>query len=383
MKKLVLLFAMMLGVTNMWANISVQTNGDYRYHGQSVRPIYGNSVPTNDSNNDTPVYYSRKIVMEEATGTWCGWCVRGIETIERVKEEFPDNFIAIALHSGDIMDNIYNYEPITSKFTAYPNCLYNRSQNGPSSVTLGGARYEVSKLKDNAIATINASATYTHSDMNYVNVTTQTTFGFNKANAAYRIAYVVVEDNVGPYMQRNSYSNNSNYSDPTNYMYGWYLKTSPVEVMYNDVARGIYGSADGEEGSVPSVIVLGETYNYDYTFALPDNIDNKNNIRIITLLLDSETGEIVNADQTTVLASDVNGIKELMDNIPTIRCKGNVVSITGTESGMPVIIYNTTGKVICETKATAENVDISVPLPAGNIAIVKIGTNTQKVLIGR
>ena len=273
--------------------------------------MFTNIVESNSQNDDVPfelVYYPRKVVMEEATGTWCGWCVRGIETIEKMKEEYPDNFIAIALHGGDKMSKIYNYDAISGKILAYPGCLFNRSVNGPFDVDLYGARRKIEQLKDYAIATITASATYTYSDISEVRVSTETTFGFNKENAAYRIAYVVVEDDVGPYMQNNAYSNNERYNDPSDYMYNWFLKSSPTEVVFNDVARGIYGSADGEEGSVPSSVTLGQPYSYEYTFTLPDNINNRANIRIITLLIDTNTGEIVNADQTTISKTfDTNG----------------------------------------------------------------------------
>lgn len=68
-------------------------------------------------------YYPRKIVMEEETGTWCGWCVRGIETIERMHTKYPDNFIAIALHTSDRMSNPENYSELTARLTSVPSCF--------------------------------------------------------------------------------------------------------------------------------------------------------------------------------------------------------------------------------------------------------------------
>jgi thiol-disulfide isomerase/thioredoxin len=293
---------------------------------QAYKYEYEFSLPTNISNkknirivtllingetgeienaDETPItseyeiqYFERKVVMEEATGTWCGWCVRGIETIERMKEKYPDNFIAIALHSSDQMDNAINYESIQGLYSSYPSCIFDRSQNGTSEVSIYSAEAMVNSKKDNAIAKISATASYDDASHSTVSIKTETIFGYRASNAKYRIAYVVLEDKVGPYSQNNYYSGDS-YSS-TDYMYEWTQKESTVNMVFNDVARGIYGSADGVEGSVPTTIEESKVYNYEYKLTLPDNIQDKNNIRIVTLLIDGETGEIENADETSV-----------------------------------------------------------------------------------
>lgn len=54
--------------------------------------------------------YPRRMVMEEATATWCGWCPQGIVAIDVLKRDFPDNFLAIAIHgNGDKMAYIDEY----------------------------------------------------------------------------------------------------------------------------------------------------------------------------------------------------------------------------------------------------------------------------------
>ena len=52
----------------------------------------------------TVASHYKKVVAEELTGTWCGWCIRGIVTFEEMKAKYPDTFIAIAVHGGsDVM----------------------------------------------------------------------------------------------------------------------------------------------------------------------------------------------------------------------------------------------------------------------------------------
>ena len=46
---------------------------------------------------------SRRVVGEEGTGTWCGWCVRGHVFMDYMDEKYPDTWIGIAVHNGDPM----------------------------------------------------------------------------------------------------------------------------------------------------------------------------------------------------------------------------------------------------------------------------------------
>ena len=41
----------------------------------------------------------RKIVVEEYTAMWCGYCPRGIALMENLAKTYPDDFIGIAVHT--------------------------------------------------------------------------------------------------------------------------------------------------------------------------------------------------------------------------------------------------------------------------------------------
>ena len=252
--------------------------------------------------------YPRKIVMEEGTGTWCGWCVRGIETIKLMSEKYPDNFIGIALHYGDEMDNIENYSSVLNHFEFFPGCLINRRSSQTEDVDFFLQEEVVLALKDNAVAKIEAAASFTDDTQKSVLVKTKTTFGFDKSSANYKIAYVVMEDNVGPYIQKNYYSGMDLSSG--NYMYEWSTKDASLSITFNDVARGIYPRAGGESGSVPSTVETGVANEYEFTVNLPSTVSDPKNISIVTLLLDGDSGEILNADKVLV-AESTTGIQTL------------------------------------------------------------------------
>ena len=247
--------------------------------------------------------YPRRIVMEEGTGTWCGPCVRGTETINRLTKEYPDNFSAIVIHVDDVMAGAKNYAPIiSSRFGSYPVCLLNRQTRADPSYP--DTKNFVEAEMNNGEAKIEAKAKFTSGECNSVAVHTATEFAFNDTDGSrYQIAYVIVEDNVGPYSQKNEYSApGSSHSD--HYMDWWVHQEYYVSMMYNHVARGIYGDENGVSGSIPATIAKEKSYSYDYTITLPDNIVDKKNIRMITLLLDTKTNEILNAAECEIKDSD-------------------------------------------------------------------------------
>ena len=265
----------------------------------SADAVSANSTGVINFNAPAHTYYPRRVVMEEATGTWCGSCVHGTETIDRLTKEYPDNFIAISLHANDEMDEIENYNAITNKFMSYPSSLVNRIESVnplyPKVLPL------VNELKDKAEAKVTASAVFAKPDSSAVTVSTESMFGFSQEQAAdFRLAYVVLEDRVGPYEQSNSYSGTPSFTEDAEYMKEWGEKPAKILMEHNNVARGIYGGVNGKEGSLPTIIKEGEAYQYEYSFVLPDNIQNKGNIRIVVLLIENKTGEIINACQTAV-----------------------------------------------------------------------------------
>jgi thiol-disulfide isomerase/thioredoxin len=258
-------------------------------------------------------HYPRKMVLEDFVGTWCGWSPRGYVATEKMHEKYPNNFIPIEIHenscygAADAVGEPYNYGKYITEYSSTPTFLINRLKTIDSTLDEAAKAYE--EQKDHADAIIQSNVVFVPEDNTSVTVKTSTTFGFtDDGNADFRIAYVVVEDNVGPYNQGNFYSDASMPDNPDDYLNEWYKKGSPVEMLFNDVARGIYPGLNGLEGSVPTSVVAGQPYEYEYTLELPDNIQDKKNIRIVTLLIDNKSGEIMNADQTKVIIeTDMDG----------------------------------------------------------------------------
>ena len=251
--------------------------------------------------------FARRIVMEEITGTWCGHCPRGIHAMKTMAEKYPDNFIGIAVHGGDDeMVGAENYKEIFNVIkSGYPSSIANRNDGYQLNASLQEMEEVVLAMKDISIADIKAEMTVLDADTTEVMIKTSTEFGMD-LTVPFRIAYVVLENGVGPYVQENYYSGTD--TD----LGGLEKEGQYIYMTYNDVARGIYDGFNGVEGSLPKTVKSGETYNYEYRLRLPQNIDNKANIEVVAMIINQDSGEIANACKCK-FDGKADNIRDIMD----------------------------------------------------------------------
>jgi hypothetical protein len=230
--------------------------------------------------------YPRRMVMEEATATWCGWCPQGIVAIDGLKRDFPDNFLAIAIHgNGDKMAYVDEYG---LQVNSYPSAFLNRQS---TSVSYSWLKRQIEKagLTTDKMVRID-SVTYVEADETY-KVYTTTRVANLLENAQLRLVYVVTEDSVGPYKQTN------NFAGESEEMGGFENLPTKVEMLYSDVARFIYPSCDGLEGSVPSTLEACKDYAYVANVSANFNCDDYGKLQLTVMLYDAATNTIVNADR--------------------------------------------------------------------------------------
>lgn len=61
---------------------------------------------------------TKRVLIEEGTGTWCNWCPRGTVYGEQMIYDYDVIFIAI--HMGDVMESTPDYAAATT-ITGLPN----------------------------------------------------------------------------------------------------------------------------------------------------------------------------------------------------------------------------------------------------------------------
>lgn len=290
------------------------------------------------------LFFPRTHVLEEGTGTWCGFCPRGIETIERLRPIFGERLIPIAVHQAP---NAYSYEPMEVRdyrflaFQGFPGGYLNRKVS--IGMSFGSTKAALEELDRKSPHHDGKTPYLVEAELKKVDaldyeLTTRTTLGFNTTQAQLRLQYVLVEDSVGPYSQRNYFSgNNIDGTAPS-----WVKKPDPAPTVYNDVARMVYPTASngGDEGRLPTTFRRGEAVTQNFHLFLPGTVANVRKTRVAVLLLDAETGEILNA--ASAVFPLVSGIAP------------HPAAAASTNAG---VMYDLSGKIV--TQPTAGQVIIA------------------------
>ena len=294
---------------------------------ESLTPIVAlNTVP------------QHRTLLEEYTGTWCGWCVRGFVGLEKLAELYPDDFVCVSYHNGDPMEVVdaeeYPWnEFVLGGFPGFPCASMDRiAETDP----FWGTNYGVKPMgivddlteraKEFGHASIDLLADY-DADNDAVNVTANVTFAYDVEDADFALEYILVEDGLtgegSGWAQNNYYAGNYDEScaelDP--YIEGdavlTGLKFSDVAVMVSEIG--------GIEESIPATIKADERITHTYTFDLANAlntageniIQDVNKLKVVALLVNTATGEVVNANK--IALSESTGISNVNDDIRNIR----------------------------------------------------------------
>lgn len=253
------------------------------------------------SDRKTAIYtegYPRNFVVEEWTGTWCGYCPRGIVGMSYMRQNYgKDRFIGIAVHGQDEM-SVNAYNPFLYEYAnTYPGCLINRTVL----TDLGKEEFEYyyNLMKDDtSYATVDElTAQLSEDNQKELTVNASVKFTVPANDGDYRLAFVVTEDNVGPYQQLNFYAG-SNVD-----MGGWEKMSYRQYTYFDEVARTIT-DAFGTPGSLPSDIEADTPYTYSTKIAIR-NVQNLNASELKVLVLDGESGVVVNAAKLSLYEAGV------------------------------------------------------------------------------
>lgn len=248
-----------------------------------------------------------KVVAEELTGTWCGFCVRGIVTLADMKKKHPNDFIGLAVHGNDFMQvkdyQGYIYSMIGS--AGYPASVVNRVKSKGTEVK--NIPYIYTYFASQPLVGGVVLSAFEEGDGQYT-ATARVALNQVVTDGRYRLAYTIVENDVyeegdDRYKQHNSYAGGENgamggYEDLPEYVENFH---------FQDVVRGSLGDVKGIEGSLPTIMIPGHEYVHTQEFTLPSNVLKAENTELVALLIDTTDGHIVNADKIE-LANLTSGI---------------------------------------------------------------------------
>ena len=273
----------------------------------------------------------RSTVVEEYTGTGCGYCPRGWVAMERLKEEKGDKFVGVAIHAYNSNDPMYfattKYAPLG--FTGAPQATIDR-------MYLGDPYYEIMPLFDYlnsqaAKAEVNVNAQW-NADTTAVSINADVTALTKDINL--EVAFVVTADSLTATDEMTA-SEKTKWKQ-SNY-FASYQPSGTDELLDQFCKGGIYGKslalltfndvaiASSYKSSINQVSKLGnmsdgDTKNVEYDMDVPlskilkkaigDKWDQ--NIYIVAIVTDNN-GYVVNAARKRIEINPSSGIENMVN----------------------------------------------------------------------
>ena len=269
-----------------------------------------------------------RAVVEEYTGTWCGYCPKGYVAMEYMAEKYPEDFIGLAYHVDDPMEGRNVVMP--SSVTGFPAAHLDRASGqidpylGAGSIEMGIEQDWLDRCNEPSPAAIEVEASLSD-DLETVSVTSRTAFALEGTDG-FKVAYALLADGMTgtgrSWQQRNYFGGSSTGLDLD--LWDQFLNGgSYVTVEFNDVVI-LAPDSKGVTGSVPAEITVGEWNEHEYTFTLSDAtsaytastvslVQAPWKLRVVAMLLNAD-GEIVNAAKCKVsVPAGVNGVEGTME----------------------------------------------------------------------
>ncbi|OYU79456.1 MAG: hypothetical protein CFE23_13925 [Flavobacterium sp. BFFFF1] len=225
-----------------------------------------------------PTQFVNRVLVEEYSGTWCGNCPRILYGTQLLKEQ-TDKEVSVQIH-------LFNNDPF---ITAQGNAL--ATAQNVSGVPTGrinrtinwsGPQYQnvnqvLNEIKPGAPVGIAINST-----LDGGNINLNLLFGYNNTALQTKLVVYIVEDNL--------FYSQANYS--SNLYNG--LSSIP-NFEYDGVLRSIVTPISGE-----AITVSGSQVTKNYTIALPSNVANANNAKIVAFLVDANSNAVLNVRQARI-----------------------------------------------------------------------------------
>lgn len=285
----------------------------------------------------------KRVLMEEYTGTWCGWCPEVFVNVNQLKDSRPDDFVSIVFHCDDSLETISSgYRPNSE--AGCPSLYFDRDTR----ITAFGNK---ENTLDNFLdvlppADINVDLFWKDNSHSELIPVINLHFLDGADPDQYRVVYALVVDGLTGYNQRNFYTTESSYT--SDYYKGKYWDLfigQPFEVSgltFDDIAL-IFDDARGNAMTLPDAVAENETYSVigslpmsrvsiNLAKDIKNVVRNDGNFRVVAALLDANTKKVLNANTSTYSAHAPlfgTGIEELPDAVETALLYTEYYSLNG------------------------------------------------------
>ncbi len=223
--------------------------------------------------------FTKKVLVEDYTGTWCGYCPRLAYNLEQAEQQ-NDAVIGVGIH--DDADMPYEYVgQMESQYniTGFPSGRISRNIVWNESVS-----QILSYLGSNPGLGLALNSTLVGNE-----VSVQVSIGYDLPTTNNKIVVYLIEDGL-VYPQVNYYNNDPNSP--------WYQTGDPIQnFVHNNVLRKAFTNIFGD--AIPDAVTGDEYTNY-FNLTVPASVQNTLNLEIVAFVLNSTTGSVVNVQHAPI-----------------------------------------------------------------------------------
>lgn len=336
---------------------------------------------------------TKHVVVEEYSGRMCSNCPLGFIALEKLEELYGELIIPICIRT-------YGDDPLgigLSDYTTFlgvtgaPSAVINRASiSYPAASSQGEYYFSNTQLPEGSAplwADVVAEElnNLTQADINITKLSIDETtnefvipcsvrYALNAQNVNLNLFVVILEDDVKT-MQMNGFSGSTSAALGEWASGGIYGKGLIYDYPLKDVCRAYAGlTFNGTGGYLPQTMTAGEEYTTELRTTVPSNIEVLSNAKVVVMLIDANTGLVVNA--TMVKANTMEAVEGVENNtdITISTLDGKVV--VNTADNARVEVYGTNGALLNAANGIG---CINVEVNSG-IAIVKVVT-TDNVMV--
>lgn len=358
----------------------------------------GTQLSRNGSVKNLAFETTKRVLVEEGTGQWCGNCPAGILALENLDKMFGDQVVSIGVHGGGA--DIFAYQTYCDAlgFSAYPTGQVNRIDTlyVPTVKTYDPEtleeRFSFNSLAGNetfldivqrefeqnpvADADVNIlKADYVSAEKRIV-VEGNVKYAVNLNNLNQNMLFVIVENGLEGSQANYFYSN----SDPLFGRFGQggeFGQNNPT-ITFDHVARRVIDDYfNGMAGMIPANVTANSPVEFTVDRTAPDNVVNWANAEIVAAVINNNTGRVVNVAKVPFTVDGVSGIGSVgaeAEGVSVVTVGGSIVvsaaggvnvavydasgSLVGTKAGSGTVSVDTGNKGLYIVKATADGASV-------------------------
>ena len=323
-------------------------------------PYMANNTTTARATFQDPEF-RRRVLVEEATGLWCGWCPGAAYVLEEMKKEYGEWFNPVAVHWGDILEPDtslpYAYADLYSHFTGAPSCMVDRKIN----TTPTNDMWTIFRNESVPVGAVLTTTCQWNADSTQLTVNADFYTAKDEADAQYNLVFHLLEDEVKgqddalgeAFPQHNYYARGQ--SGESSNLPGWIDRAAvTTDYVMMNLAIGAFPSYAGTP-VVRGTIAGREHRQYSYTIDVPTHVVhagknthlvNKRHLHVTSALVDVKSGYVINSFDARP-EGQTAGIQSAADAF--------------TVAGSRYQLYTASGKLVGQGTIVRHLSDIRVP----------------------